>query len=147
MECISCANKTNKYKCSKCLAPYCSVICYRAHRDTPQCAELASARETAGTARDAAAEEPTVYAPFSTDDTVPLAQLQKLNNCQPLHQLLYNPHLRALLQQIDVAHNANLTMTAAMQEPLFVEFANACLQAVEPMSEAERAELQLHASN
>ncbi|XP_030554371.1 zinc finger HIT domain-containing protein 3 isoform X2 [Drosophila novamexicana] len=61
-------------------------------------------------------------------------------NSEPLRQLLHNPHLRALLQQIDVAYNANLAMTAAMQEPLFVEFANACLQVVEPMTEAERAE-------
>lgn len=64
-------------------------------------------------------------------------------NSEPLRQLLHNPHLRALLQQIDVAYNANLAMTAAMQEPLFVEFANACLQVVEPMTEAERAELEL----
>lgn len=65
------------------------------------------------------------------------------DNCEPLQQLLYNPHLRSLLHQIDVSHNANLAMTAAMQEPLFVEFANACLQVVEPMSDAERANLEL----
>lgn len=65
------------------------------------------------------------------------------DNYEPLRQLLYNPHLRSLLQQIDVAHNASLTMTAAMQEPLFTEFANACLQVVEPMTDEERAEMQL----
>lgn len=62
---------------------------------------------------------------------------------QELRNLLHNPHLRSLLQQIDVATNAHSAMAAAMQEPLFLEFANACLQVVEPMTEAERAELDL----
>jgi len=58
--------------------------------------------------------------------------------------LLHNPHLRSLLQQIDVAINAQSAMMAAMQEPLFVEFANACLQVVEPMTDAERNEFELY---
>jgi len=58
--------------------------------------------------------------------------------------LLHNPHLRSLLQQIDVAINAQSAMMAAMQEPLFVEFANACLQVVEPMTDAERTEFELY---
>lgn len=65
------------------------------------------------------------------------------DKCESLKHLLYNPHLRSLLQQIDVSHNANLAMVAAMQEPLFIEFANACLQVVEPMTDAERADMEL----
>ncbi|KAH8384649.1 hypothetical protein KR093_003975 [Drosophila rubida] len=146
MECVSCPNLTNKYKCSKCIAPYCSVACYKKHKESTQCDELAIAQKTErcqAPNNQSAELEPTVYAPFSTEDTVPPILLQKLNNHEPLRQLLVNPHLRALLQQIDVAHNVNLTMTAAMQEPLFIEFANACLQVVEPttMLDAERAEL------
>ncbi|EDV98174.1 zinc finger HIT domain-containing protein 3 [Drosophila grimshawi] len=143
MACVSCSVNTNKYKCSKCLAPYCSVECYKKHKQLPECGDIAAATAKAATAAQQMETEPTIYAPFSTEDTVPLSRLQQLNNCEPLRQLLYNPHLRALLQQIDVAHNANLTMMAAMQEPLFVEFANACLQVVEPMTDAERAELNL----
>ncbi|XP_062131408.1 zinc finger HIT domain-containing protein 3 [Drosophila sulfurigaster albostrigata] len=150
MECVveSCPNLTNKYKCSKCIAPYCSVNCYKKHKESTQCEELAAAQREKSIRKPdnsqlSVEQEPTVYAPFSTEDTIPLALLQKLNDCEPLRQLLLNPHLRALLQQIDVAHNANLTMTAAMQEPLFIEFANACLQVVEPLTDAERAELQL----
>ncbi|KAL7736295.1 hypothetical protein ACLKA6_014773 [Drosophila palustris] len=147
MECVSCANVTNKYKCSKCLAPYCSLGCYKGHKGTTQCEEIARAQEATRLqqqpGKHVTEEEPTVYAPFSTEDTIQPSFLQKLGNNEPLRQLLYNPHLRSLLQQIDVAHNANLTMTAAMQEPLFVEFANACLQVVEPMTDEERAEFQL----
>jgi len=111
-------------------------------------------------AESAFQEEPTLHVPFSTDDTVPAEKLQQLGgftdslnqqflivfpaeHCQELRNLLHNPHLRSLLQQIDVAMNAQSTMMAAMQEPLFVEFANACLQVVEPMTDAEKAELEL----
>ncbi|XP_023162055.2 zinc finger HIT domain-containing protein 3 [Drosophila hydei] len=143
MECISCATITNKYKCSKCLAPYCSVNCYKKHKELPECAERSAAKQKTQPAKDVQEEEPTIYPPFSTDDTVPITLLQQLSHSEPLRQLLHNPHLRALLREIDVAHNANLAMAAAMQEPLFVEFANACLQVVEPMTDAEKEDLKL----
>ncbi|XP_017839848.1 zinc finger HIT domain-containing protein 3 [Drosophila busckii] len=142
MECVNCAVKTNKYKCSKCLLPYCSVNCYKTHKESPECARTL-AKEQPGQLDKAVAEEPTIYPPFSTEDTLTPAQLEQLGNNGTLRDLLCNPHLRSLLQQIDVSHNAQLAMTAAMQEPLFIEFANACLQEVEPMSDQERAELEL----
>ncbi|KAH8401580.1 hypothetical protein KR009_006690 [Drosophila setifemur] len=142
--CINCAEHTRKYKCSKCSAPYCSVACYKAHRDSPACAS--GQREKVlkeNNVPNPVQEEPTLYEPFPTDDTVPPERLHQLENCQELKNLLHNPHLRSLLQQIDVSMHAHPTMTAAMQEPLFLEFANACLQIVEPMSEAERAEYEM----
>ncbi|XP_001960475.2 zinc finger HIT domain-containing protein 3 [Drosophila ananassae] len=142
--CVNCSEKTRKYKCSKCFAPYCSVTCYRAHKDSPECTAAQNAQLIEEThAQQADYEEPTLHAPFSTDDTVQLEKLQQLDKSQELRNLLHNPHLRSLLQQIDVAINAHSAMAAAMQEPLFLEFANACLQVVEPMTEAERAELEL----
>jgi len=133
------------------------VACYKKHKDSPQC----TTKDLVGKkAESAFQEEPTLHVPFSTDDTVPAEKLQQLGgftdslnqqflivfpaeHCQELRNLLHNPHLRSLLQQIDVAMNAQSTMMAAMQEPLFVEFANACLQVVEPMTDAEKAELEL----
>ncbi|XP_017013738.2 zinc finger HIT domain-containing protein 3 [Drosophila takahashii] len=138
--CINCEENTRKYKCSKCEAPYCSVACYKEHKDSPQCVRniLELKKE-----ENAFQEEPTLHVPFTTDDTVPAEKLQQLETNQNLLNLLHNPHLRSLLQQIDVAINAQSAMTAAMQEPLFVEFANACLEVVEPMTEQEKAEIDL----
>lgn len=55
-----------------------------------------------------------------------------------LRNLLYNPHLRNFLRTIDVAPNAWKVMQAAMQEPLFIEFADECLKIVEPSSDDEK---------
>eukprot|EP00099_Drosophila_melanogaster_P012146 NP_001286464.1 uncharacterized protein Dmel_CG8204, isoform B [Drosophila melanogaster] len=140
-KCIICVDNLRKYKCSKCSAPYCSVACYKTHRDSPQCATRESDLKKTEVGYQ---EEPTLHVPFPTDDTVAAEKLQQLENCQELRNLLHNPHLRSLLQQIDVAINAQSAMMAAMQEPLFVEFANACLQVVEPMTDAERTEFELY---
>ncbi|KAH8252689.1 hypothetical protein KR032_001259 [Drosophila birchii] len=138
--CVSCTENPRKYKCSKCSAPYCSVACYKTHRDSPECVTRNVAKEKPA---DAVPDEPTLHEPFTTDDTVPADKLQQLETSENLRNLLHNPHLRSLLNQIDVSMNAQAAMRAAMQEPLFVEFANACLQVVEPMTDEERMEMRL----
>lgn len=102
--------------------------------------------------------EPTLHEPFSTEDTVSRNNLELLSNivqvilviviliriyfitiedCKALHDLLYNIHLRNLLSEIDVAPDAWKAMKAAMQEPLFLEFADECLKLVEPQNALE----------
>lgn len=56
---------------------------------------------------------------------------------ESLKNLLYNPHLRNLLTEIDTAPNAWKAIRAAMQEPLFLEFADECLKIVEPQNEED----------
>jgi len=127
------------------------------HRDSPQCAT----KDLVGKkAENAFQEEPTLHVPFSTDDTVPAEKLQQLGAfTYSLNQQLLIvfprrtlPGAAQLAPQSPPAlaapadrcgHECPVAMMAAMQEPLFVEFANACLQVVEPMTDAEKAELEL----
>lgn len=46
--------------------------------------------------------------------------------------LLQNPHLRNLMLTVDSAEMKSKAIKKAMQEPLFVELANQCLQIIEP---------------
>ncbi|XP_061389536.1 zinc finger HIT domain-containing protein 3 [Musca vetustissima] len=137
MECIVCHEVTNKYKCPKCFGQYCSLQCYKVHKDSPEC--VLKVNETESTKADAPddEEEPTVHEPFKTEDTVPKDKLQMLGNSESLKNLLYNPHLRNLLTEIDTAPNAWKAIRAAMQEPLFLEFADECLQIVEPQNQED----------
>jgi zinc finger HIT domain-containing protein 3 len=43
-----------------------------------------------------------------------------------------NPNLQTILKHLDSSKNPKAAMEDAMQEPLFVEFANACLKVVDP---------------
>ncbi|KAJ6647518.1 Zinc finger HIT domain-containing protein 3 [Pseudolycoriella hygida] len=70
--------------------------------------------------------------PFTTVDTVDPEKLLQLRNSEKLKDLLRNPHLREYLVQLDKSPNAWKAMKIAMLEPLFIEFADECLNIVEP---------------
>jgi hypothetical protein len=53
-----------------------------------------------------------------------------------MQQILQNPHLQELLVAVDRSPNPDRTMQLAMQEPLFVEFADECLKVVESIEDA-----------
>jgi hypothetical protein len=53
-----------------------------------------------------------------------------------LQQILQNPHLQELLVSVDSSPNPEHAMQLAMQEPLFVEFADECLGVIEPTEAA-----------
>lgn len=57
-------------------------------------------------------------------------------NSEVLQQILQNPHLQELLVSVDNSPNPEYAMQLAMQEPLFVEFADECLRVIEPMQTA-----------
>jgi len=65
-------------------------------------------------------------------DMVPADILKKLGESEGLRDLLRNPHLRQVLAAVDIAGNKMDIMKTAMQEPLFMEFADQCLKIVEP---------------
>ena len=46
--------------------------------------------------------------------------------------LLENPHLADLVRHLDVTTHPERDMEAAMQEPIFQEFVDACLRVVQP---------------
>ncbi|XP_075167080.1 zinc finger HIT domain-containing protein 3 [Haematobia irritans] len=137
MVCIVCQEETNKYKCPKCLGPYCSLKCYKGHKDSPECVDKVKEKDTHESDNQDEEDEPTIHEPFKTEDTVPKEKLQMLGDSMHLKNLLYNPHLRNLLTEIDTAPSAWKAIRAAMQEPLFLEFADECLKIVEPATEED----------
>lgn len=60
-----------------------------------------------------------------------------LGNNEEVNKLLTNHHLRNLLVTVDDAKNAEEIMQKAMQEPIFVEFADACLKVVDSKNEKD----------
>ncbi len=53
-----------------------------------------------------------------------------------LKSLLRNPHLRNYLTHMNTTHNPAGFVRIAMQEPLFVEFADACMKVLHPDEDA-----------
>ncbi|XP_047235101.1 zinc finger HIT domain-containing protein 3 isoform X1 [Girardinichthys multiradiatus] len=159
--CSVCSEQTPKYRCPSCKIRYCSLGCYKKHKDTclpiekpaspnPESEDAAGSegvqclfsRLLCGQIEPSPADRPANHPaePWSVDDLlheddiidkVPLQRLQLLGQSAELRDLLCNPHLRRLLCSVDDAESKEAAIKAAMQEPLFVEFADQCLKVVE----------------
>ncbi|XP_053297906.1 zinc finger HIT domain-containing protein 3 isoform X2 [Pleuronectes platessa] len=105
--CSVCSEQTPKYRCPACKIRYCSLGCYKLHKDT--CLPVTQPTPT----------DPEVRDTFTSGQS------------KELRDLLCNPHLRQLLHSIDSADSKDDAMKAAMQEPLFVEFSDRCLKIVD----------------
>lgn len=131
--CSVCSEHLPKYRCPVCKIRYCSLGCYKRHKDT--CLPVVQPPPTVPEVKDALDTEPwSVEDLLHEDDVidkVPLQRLQLLGQSKELRDLLCNPHLRRLLSSVDSADCKDDVMKAAMQEPLFAEFSDLCLKVVE----------------
>ncbi|KAM5273329.1 zinc finger HIT domain-containing protein 3 isoform 1-T1 [Ctenodactylus gundi] len=137
--CVICLEKP-KYRCPACRVPYCSVTCFRKHKE--QCnpethpAEKKRTAPPVKTTQPKESDDDSSVADFLSsdeeEDRVSLQNLKNLGESATLRSLLLNPHLRQLMLSLDQGANKAKLMRAYMQEPLFVEFADCCLRIVEP---------------
>ncbi|KAJ8412395.1 hypothetical protein AAFF_G00127310 [Aldrovandia affinis] len=137
--CSVCSEQIPKYKCPVCKTRYCSVSCYKKHKD-----DCLPVKQAASPALDLSVTHNSAEGGWSVgdlldedaqSDRVPLQRLKELGESEELRALLCNPHLRQLLLTVDQAENKSDVMKVVMQEPLFVELADQCLQIVEPSKE------------
>ncbi|XP_037778832.1 zinc finger HIT domain-containing protein 3-like [Penaeus monodon] len=128
--CQVCTKATSKYKCPGCLLKYCSVICFRSHKEG-KC-EPAQPEPTVTLEIDTKGNISSQNVLFPTDDTVLPETLEKLRCSRRLQAVLRNPHLREILREVDSASNTEVHIARAMREPIFTEFADICLSIVEP---------------
>ncbi|XP_036610566.1 zinc finger HIT domain-containing protein 3 [Trichosurus vulpecula] len=131
-----------KYRCPACRVPYCSVPCYKKHKE--KCISKPSAVVKSGDSdphlmktkilKDKGNDWSVADILDSDDekDRVSIRKLKDLGDSKELRNLLTNPHLRQLLVSIDQAEDKETLMKSHMQEPLFVEFADCCLRIVDP---------------
>jgi zinc finger HIT domain-containing protein 3 len=109
----------------------CSVPCYKTHKaSNTECIKPIHTEDNIIIDRN-----PTKPVMFTTIDSIPVETLKELSQSDELKTLLYNPHLRNLLREVDSEPQAWNAMKAAMMEPLFIEFADACLKVVQPSPE------------
>ena len=135
--CSVCCTQEKKYKCPTCSALYCSLPCFKQHKDlscrspAPHHQEAAGQTLCARVSTEPGLQEDERFQ-FQTADTVSLEALQSLDQDPDLLTLLSNKHLREFLLRLDSSEDKARLMRKAMKEPLFVEFVDACLTLIEP---------------
>ncbi|XP_072909646.1 zinc finger HIT domain-containing protein 3 isoform X2 [Hemitrygon akajei] len=135
--CSVCEDQATKYRCPACDVRYCSVGCYKKHKDDCKPQKSGSVSSTSELSTEVGTitwqeGKDDILGEDEESDRVPLEKLKLLAKSEELKSLLCNPHLRQLLLTIDRAEDKENIMKSAMQEPIFVEFADRCLQVVEP---------------
>lgn len=126
--CQVCSNVEKKYKCPKCSILYCSVTCFKVHECQKPSENIVIIDRNQHLEIDAHSyliETPEEY-------LLPKEKLESLKYSSEVKKLLENPHLRQFLQHAHETYNPGGFLKLAMQEPLFIEFADACLKTIHP---------------
>ncbi|XP_066516972.1 zinc finger HIT domain-containing protein 3 [Hoplias malabaricus] len=143
--CGVCNENVPKYKCPTCRIRYCSLGCFKKHKNDDSCQPVKETAPPVTTPLPNVCQNKAEQ-PWTTDDLldeesesdrVPLEKLRQLGESEALMSMLQNPHLRQLMTMVDSAENKATAMKTAMQEPLFVELADQCLKIIEPTEENE----------
>ncbi|XP_046557286.1 zinc finger HIT domain-containing protein 3-like [Haliotis rubra] len=124
-QCEVCTEEAAKYKCPQCVLRYCSVQCYKKHKET--CARKDANRKDPGseTLEKERFQEQKEEGELSdteletTEDKVDRHLLDKLGESEDLKNLLQNPHLRVMMSALVGAENPGKLMEEAMKEPIF----------------------------
>ncbi|VDL48896.1 unnamed protein product [Hymenolepis diminuta] len=73
-------------------------------------------------------------------DYIPTGILERLRTSERLRGLLANRHLRDYLTELDSSRQPSRAIERAMQEPLFIEFADECLRLINPDNQTQSLE-------
>ena len=108
----------------------CSVNCFKIH-DCQKPGGSFTIATTSDAAKVAVTEEDYLIE-VPEEFLIPSDKLEHLRHSEELKSLLQNPHLRDFLKFAHETYNTSGFMKLAMNEPLFIEFADACLKAIHP---------------
>ncbi|XP_042435894.1 zinc finger HIT domain-containing protein 3-like [Zingiber officinale] len=125
--CEVCCIAQSKYKCPNCLAPYCSLACFKKHKEVP-CQKPSPLVE----------EPPNPLPPqrpFEVGEpswVVDREQLQLIANSSAIQEILKDAELRRIIRQIDAADEPEDQLTNAMGGEVFRALTEKILSIVSP---------------
>ncbi|KAL6214426.1 hypothetical protein ACLB2K_013860 [Fragaria x ananassa] len=101
--CQVCNEAQSKYKCPSCRAPYCSVPCFKKHKETP-CASPLHSEDNPSAAPESVVERPvTVTEPSAVLER---EQLEAIASSSELRDALKDESLQKLIESIDCSPDA-----------------------------------------
>ncbi|KAJ3106607.1 hypothetical protein HDU97_005972 [Phlyctochytrium planicorne] len=132
-KCGICTINDSKYKCPGCFAPYCSVTCFKTHKETPCAPSTTSTAEGTESSKKEKKENDGMP-DFEAEELTKLnaKQLQALDGSDELTTKLKNKDLLKILKAIDGSEDPEALLEKAMRESGdFQDFANTALSTIE----------------
>ncbi|XP_058105421.1 uncharacterized protein LOC131248919 isoform X1 [Magnolia sinica] len=124
-QCEVCKEAQSKYKCPSCLIPYCSLPCFKKHKEIP-CAKPVSVE----------AKPPLIllrersYEVGEQSWMLQKAQLESVATSNEIRDALKDEELRKLICKIDCSPDAENELDKAMEGQIFREFTDKILSIV-----------------
>ncbi|KAA8543451.1 hypothetical protein F0562_021054 [Nyssa sinensis] len=129
-KCQVCDEAQSKYKCPTCLIPYCSLICFKKHKEIP-CVKLASSSEAKLTSGSVSHVE----RPYHVDEpseVLQQLQFESIASSSEIRDALKDEELQKLIQNIDGSPDAGSELDKAMELEVFRIFTNKILSTISP---------------
>ena len=128
--CKICGENISKYRCPKCSVSYCSLLCYKSHKEIG-CGPTEVKAVNHVASRSTTHRHPADHLYDEGDDLIKRESLERLIESEKLKNILKNPFLKDLLTNLDKAPSHSL-FESCMVEPEFVEFVDTCLSVIHP---------------
>ncbi|KAM3689636.1 hypothetical protein ACB094_09G060800 [Castanea mollissima] len=131
-KCEVCNEALSKYKCPSCLVPYCSLPCFKKHKEIP-CAKPVSSEEKPTPVPESLVERPlTVEKP---GDVLQKLQLEAIASSSEIRDALKDGNLQKLIDNIDGSPDAENELDKAMGVEVFRTFTEKILSAATASSQ------------
>ncbi|WJX18320.1 hypothetical protein P8452_08128 [Trifolium repens] len=142
-QCQICLKAQSKYKCPKCYLLYCSLPCFKKHKELPCVNPTSSEAKT--TVLESVVEKPSVVnntvlealvdRPLAVDknaEVLQQSQLEAIASSSEIRDALNDKTLQELIFRIDCSPNAENELDKAMAEDAFHLFADKILSTINP---------------
>ncbi|GMH25857.1 hypothetical protein Nepgr_027700 [Nepenthes gracilis] len=124
-ECQVCTEAKSKYKCPSCRIPYCSLACFKKHKETP-CATPTFPEEKSTIVELRGERQIYVDEPC---EVLQKDQLQSIASSSEIRDALKDEDLQKLICCIDGSSNAEDELAKAMEMDVFQIFTDKILSA------------------
>ncbi|KAI8973742.1 hypothetical protein BDF20DRAFT_883883 [Mycotypha africana] len=124
--CQICNVNESKYKCPQCKLQYCSLVCYKKHKETP-CGTTTNNEDNDNSGQDFIRKpiKPVGHPDEEDPSRLTPEDLQKLAYSDKVHQFLKDTQIREIIQHIDSSKTPEKDIDSIRNEyPNFDEFLN-----------------------
>ncbi|XP_058197675.1 uncharacterized protein LOC131313403 isoform X2 [Rhododendron vialii] len=128
-KCGVCDEAESKYKCPNCLVPYCSLVCFKKHKEVP-CVKPESSAAEVKLSVVVHAERP--YHVDEPGEVLQQLQLQSIASSSEIRDALKDEELQKLICNIDSSPDAVNEIDKAMELDVFRIFTDKILSTISP---------------
>ncbi|XP_021806035.1 zinc finger HIT domain-containing protein 3 isoform X1 [Prunus avium] len=123
--CQVCNEAQSKYKCPSCLAPYCSVACFKKHKENPCALPVSSLEKPPTTGPESRVDRPLIIEEPS--EVLQRLQLEAVASSSEICSALKDENLQKLILNIDCSPDAEKELEKAMGVDVFRIFTDKIL--------------------